>query len=51
MKKMNLFFLTRVLDGINSRKGLMTIVLIFLFGFGFNTVSAQYVSTEVAIKG
>jgi hypothetical protein len=50
MKKMNLFFLTRVFDGLNSRKGLMTFILLFLFGFGFNTVSAQYVSTEVAIN-
>jgi hypothetical protein len=49
MKKMNLFFLSRVKNGMNYRKGLMIFTMLFLFGFGFNTVSAQYVSTEVAI--
>jgi hypothetical protein len=50
MKKMNFVFRSRVFDGVNSRKSLMIFAMLFMIGFGFNTVSAQYVSTEVATQ-
>lgn len=50
MKKINVFFLSRVFDGVAARKGLVIFAMLFLFGFGYNTVNAQYVSSEVAIQ-
>jgi hypothetical protein len=50
MKKMNFVFLSRVLEGVHSRRGLMLLLMLFLIGFGYNTVSAQYVSSEVAVS-
>jgi hypothetical protein len=50
MKKMNFVFRSRVFNLVNSRLGLMIFAILLLVGFGFNTVSAQYVSTEVAIQ-
>jgi hypothetical protein len=50
MKKMNFVFRSRVFDLVNSRMGLMIFAMLLLVGFGFNTVSAQYVSTEVAVQ-
>lgn len=47
MKKMN--FLSRVLGGKKVRKSLMIFSLLLLFGFGFNTANAQYVSEQEAI--
>lgn len=49
MKKMN-FFLTRVLDKVTYSKGLLTFAMLLWLGFGLNTVSAQYVSSNVAIQ-
>ncbi len=49
MKKMNFVFRSRVFNIVNSRMGLMIFAMLLLVGFGFNTVSAQYVSTEVAV--
>lgn len=48
MKKMNLIFQTRGIQGVIS-KGLMIFAMMFLFGFGFNTLSAQYVSVDEAL--
>lgn len=50
MKKMNFVFRSRVFDLVNSRMGLMIFAMLLLVGFGFNTVSAQYVSKEIAIQ-
>lgn len=47
MKKMN--FLSRVLGGKKVRKSLMIFSLLLLFGFGFNTANAQYVSEQEAV--
>lgn len=47
MKKTN--FLSRVLGGRKMKKGLMIFSLILLFGFGLNSVNAQYVSSQEAI--
>lgn len=47
MKKMNLIFHTRAI-GAKLSKGTMIFAMLFLFGFGFNTLSAQYVSVDEA---
>ncbi len=48
MKKMNLIFHTRAI-GAKLSKGMMIFAMLFLFGFGFNTLSAQYVSVDEAL--
>jgi hypothetical protein len=48
MKKMNFVFRSRVFDLVNSRMGLMIFSLLLLFGFGFNSANAQYVSDQDA---
>jgi hypothetical protein len=52
MKKMNFVFHSRVLSGVKLRQGLtiLTMLVVFLFGFGFNTVSGQYVSKQEAMS-
>jgi hypothetical protein len=52
MKKMNFVFHSRVLSGVKLRQGLtiLTMLLVFLFGFGFNTVSGQYVGKQEALS-
>ena len=47
MKKMNLIFHTRGIQGVIS-KGLMVFAILFLFGFGFNSLNAQYVGVDQA---
>ena len=49
MKKMNLIFHTRAI-GAKLSKGTMIFAMLFLFGFGFNTLNAQYVSVDEAFK-
>ena len=48
MKKMNLIFHTRAILGAKISKGLMVFAMLFLFGFGFNSLNAQYVSVDEA---
>ena len=48
MKKMNLNFTFRILPGMKISKAIMSLAVLFLFGFGFNTISAQYVSKDEA---
>ena len=48
MKKINV--LSRVLGGMKVKKVLMIFSFFLLFGFGFNSANAQYVSQEDAIS-
>jgi hypothetical protein len=52
MKKMNFVFHSRGLCGVKLRQGftILTMLFVFLFGFGFNTVSGQYVDKEEALS-
>ena len=48
MKKMNLNFTFRDSHRMKLGRGLVLFAILFLFGFGMNSISAQYVSKQVA---